>query len=211
MTVPAHHIPGPGRDDGRPGATRGGPAVEAKRRVPAPADLPASPRGPDGLTGLAARDEFRGALEEAARQAGRQGVALSLILLDVDRLKSHNEALGHRGGDDILRSVADLLRSGQASAGLVARCGGGEFAVLLPSSEAAAAVQSAERLRMAIEANPWPRRPVTASFGVATLHPAGPGTAALLDRAGQALAWSKRGGCNRVSHADDVGTQEDPS
>jgi diguanylate cyclase (GGDEF)-like protein len=85
---------------------------------------------------------------------------------------------------------------------LVARLGGEEFAVVLPSSDASTAFQIAERLRGAIEANNWPFRPVTASFGVATQPTGRLQFAALIDRADKALRHSKRRGCNRVSHAD---------
>jgi len=156
----------------------------------------------DGSTGSASNRHLGPALEEAARQAGGQRTPLSLVVLDIDHLKAYNEAFGHRSGDEVLRMVLDLLRANLAAVELVTRLGGEEFAVVLPSSDAPSALQTAERLRRAIEANDWPFRPVTASFGVATQPTGGAEFAALIDRADRALRHSKRRGCNRVSHAD---------
>jgi diguanylate cyclase (GGDEF)-like protein len=154
----------------------------------------------DGLTGLKNSRAFREALTSAGSFASRMDHPLSLILLDVDHFKSYNDTFGHLAGDDVLRTVGTLLRGQLRLHDLAARYGGEEFAVLLPATDDAAAQIVAERLREAIASHPWPLRPITASFGVATLavgDPASPPD--LVAWADRALYASKRAGRNRVT------------
>jgi diguanylate cyclase (GGDEF)-like protein len=87
---------------------------------------------------------------------------------------------------------------------LVARYGGEEFVMLLPATEFVGARLVCERMRMMIERHCWACRPITASFGVATLGVAAHGPAQLIDEADQALYHSKRRGRNRVTHYQDL-------
>ena len=91
---------------------------------------------------------------------------------------------------------------------VVARYGGEEFAVLLPGTGRDGAVAMAERVRRSLEARQWNLRPITASFGVATLRHCEveeTATAAnLVEAADLAMYHSKRHGRNRVTHAEDV-------
>ena len=171
----------------------------------------------DGLTGLKNHSAFRREMERMAERAVHNHSPLSIILLDVDHFKQYNDTYGHPAGDAVLKQVARLLQGGARPKDVAARYGGEEFIVLLPDTDAGAAGQVAEGLRHALAAYAWPDRPVTASFGVASLAPdvsewAATGEASgssdiskLIDRADRALYHSKRQGRNRVSHAD---TQE---
>ena len=152
----------------------------------------------DGLTGLRNHRAFKERLDEEVARSGRNGQPLSLIILDVDEFKSYNDAFGHPEGDEALRRVAGVLAAVARTTDLVARYGGEEFAVLLPEADVQAAVQVAERLRAAIEAAPWPKRAITASFGVAALR-ADDEPKTLIASADAALYESKRAGRNRVS------------
>lgn len=177
----------------------------------------------DGLTGLKNHSAFRRELEQMAERAVHTHSPLSIILLDVDHFKQYNDTYGHPGGDEVLKQVARLLQDGSRAADVAARYGGEEFIVLLPETDAAAAGKVAEGLRHALAAYAWPARPVTASFGVASLAPhtseraeAGrlsglsglPDISELIDRADRALYHSKRQGRNRVSHAEQQEEQE---
>lgn len=110
----------------------------------------------DPLTGLLNRRAF---LRHAIGRAGEQ----SLILADIDHFKAVNEALGHDGGDEVLRRIARALRAAAPPGALIARVGGEEFALLGPPplpSEAVLARVRAERM-------PFDRR-VTISLGICT-------------------------------------------
>ena len=157
----------------------------------------------DGLTGLKNHRIFHEKLLEEVRRSARYGEPLSLLMLDVDRFKAYNEAFGRPAGDAILRKIADVLLTTARTTDLVARCGGEEFAVILPATAGEPARTAAERFRTAIATVPWPKWPVTASFGVATLTQATQDAKSLIAQADAALYKSKRIGRNCVTHALD--------
>ncbi len=71
---------------------------------------------------------------------------LSVVMLDIDHFKSYNDEFGHPAGDQAISALATILRENLREYDLVARYGGEEFALLLPSTDARAAVILAERL-----------------------------------------------------------------
>ena len=158
----------------------------------------------DHLTGAWSRRAFFGRADRAHADAVRAGGPLSLLIFDVDHFKAINDTHGHAVGDRVL---ADLVaRTGAVPRGdACARLGGEEFAVLLPHTDAAAAVQLADELRRTLE-----RAAVagaggaavryTVSVGVASLED-GESLTSLLQRADAALYAAKRGGRNRVVDA----------
>jgi diguanylate cyclase (GGDEF)-like protein len=133
-----------------------------------------------------------------------------VVACDVDHFKAYNDAYGHPAGDACLRAVADVLRQAAAAhAGIAARLGGEEFALLLPGRDAARAHALAEAMRRAMEGLAIPHRGapdggvVTVSFGVAaTTVDASPGPQALLAEADRALYQAKGRGRNCVVVAD---------
>lgn len=158
----------------------------------------------DGLTRLKNHRAFKEKLDEELERTTRYGQPLSLLLLDVDSFKQYNDSFGHPAGDDVLIELAHLLGENSRSADYAARYGGEEFAVLLPNTDKQWSLIMAERLRTAIENEPWPHRPVTASFGAATFEesiPQNDAGAALIKAADKALYHSKRSGRNRVTHS----------
>ena len=158
----------------------------------------------DGLTGIKNHRYFRDSLDVAMALAIRHSIPLSVIMLDIDHFKSVNDAHGHAVGDDVLRTVARILRDNTRDHDEVARYGGEEFAILLPMTGADAASAIGERLRESIAGHPWPLTPVTASLGVATFSGNTPPRASsLLEQADRALYQSKQRGRNRVSHHDE--------
>ncbi len=165
----------------------------------------------DALTGIANRRRFEETLAREWRRATRDGLSLSLVMIDIDYFKDFNDALGHQVGDQCLRRVAGEIREALTRPGdLVARYGGEEFAAVLPStpSRGAAAVAEVLRLRVESMATRHPRAPsgiVTISLGVAT---ASPGDASspesLVAMADEALYRAKRAGKNRVEVAEGI-------
>ena len=165
----------------------------------------------DALTGLANRRRFDEALEQEWARALRAQTPLALVLLDVDVFKHFNDHYGHLAGDACLQALALALAQtgGRREGDVVARFGGEEFVVLLPSTGPSAAEEVAHRIRQAIaalalphEGAPWGI--VTVSFGVASLVPRrDQAPAELVRRADRALYRAKQGGRNRIELAPE--------
>lgn len=164
----------------------------------------------DGLTGIANRRHFDMAMEKELRRAKRSGIALSILMIDIDFFKSYNDHYGHQKGDETLIKVAGTLAGTLLRPlDLVARYGGEEFAVILPEMDAAGAARIAEALRQKISLLSIPHaaacwgQHVTVSIGVATKAPQQSAEVAeLIGAADRALYGAKRSGRNRVMAQD---------
>ena len=148
----------------------------------------------DGLTGLLNRRALDDEMARRHAEFRREGRPFSLVILDVDHFKKFNDVYGHQAGDEVLRSLGDVLRENARGADLVARYGGEEFAVVLPNTSVDEALATADRMRRTIDSMIIHFRNtklhVTASFGVAEMQ-RGCGTATLIERADDALYSSK--------------------
>ncbi len=160
----------------------------------------------DGLTGLRNRRSFEEYLDVAFAGAKRYGDPLSVLLLDVDKFKSINDGLGHAIGDEVLRNVAEVIRSSVRECDFAGRFGGEEFILVLQKTGYAGAVVLAERIRAAVEASKWIDQSVTVSIGVAALTADLTDKEELVRRADQAMYKAKRLGRNRV-----VANQQTPT
>lgn len=100
----------------------------------------------DPLTGLPNRREFEKRIEQAIATLGAGGPAFSLLFIDLDRFKEVNDTSGHLAGDELLRQVAQLMKSRLREVDLLARVGGDEFCVLLHDCDFDAAQQVANDL-----------------------------------------------------------------
>ena len=165
----------------------------------------------DELTGLKNRRHFLGSFQAAFASAQAEGRSLSLVMLDVDHFKAFNDHLGHQAGDDLLQMMATVLREHVRPSDLIARYGGEEFMILLPDTDAATGCAVAERLRAVVADHPWPIRPVTASFGVATSQPGLTCAAELIAAADIALYRSKAAGRDQVTHGQETPLQPAPN
>jgi diguanylate cyclase (GGDEF)-like protein len=158
----------------------------------------------DELTDLANRRRFMEVLQQEVARASRFGTSLALLLFDLDNFKQINDRCGHQTGDEVLRAVAAMLRARVRETDLPARFGGEEFAVVLAGTDLDGARAVAEKLRHDLSQEvlvPLPDWPVTASFGVAVLHP-GESAELLIGAADRALYRAKAEGRNRVCAAD---------
>ena len=153
----------------------------------------------DELTGVSNRRAFNIALRREMARAFRYGAPLSLVMLDVDKFKSYNDTFGHQAGDEVLRMVGAILPKHLEEMAVAARYGGEEFALILPDTTQEAAGDIAERVRQLLQHASWPKRAVTASFGVATTSGELQTEAALIEAADAALYASKEAGRNRVT------------
>jgi diguanylate cyclase (GGDEF)-like protein/PAS domain S-box-containing protein len=155
----------------------------------------------DPLTGAWNRRHFEREIAAAVARAQRQDCPLSVVMLDVDRFKQVNDRYGHPAGDRVLVAITKALQDGVREGDVVSRWGGEEFAVLLPQTDAAAALDTAQRLRLAVATlDVSGVGPVTASFGVAEWRPSET-TQACIHRADLALYAAKNAGRNRVEQA----------
>ena len=107
----------------------------------------------------------RGRARELQR-AGRTGVPLALVLLDLDDLKAVNDTQGHQAGDERLQALADAIRATGRGVDVAYRVGGDEFAVILPDARSWGALEFAQRLRAATQAGTHGAGPFTATAGI---------------------------------------------
>jgi diguanylate cyclase (GGDEF)-like protein len=114
----------------------------------------------DPLTGLANRRGLETAFAREGARAARAGTAFGLIVLDLDRFKQLNDALGHKAGDAALIEVADMLRAHARAGDTPARTGGDEFALLVSDIGADGLADVDRRLTQAVAAHTvaadWP-------------------------------------------------------
>lgn len=165
--------------------------------------------GKDGLTEIDNRRSFDEMLEKEWRRSGRNGLPLSLAMIDVDFFKPFNDNYGHAHGDQALRTVANVLTwQLHRPADMAARYGGEEFVFLFPDTDAEGAKALAEKTRsaMAALALPHAHSPVaphlTLSIGGATMIGSDGSPLALVEAADRLLYQAKAQGRNRVIWRD---------
>ena len=165
----------------------------------------------DHLTGLTSRGAFVERADAPFQYCRRNGLPVSVAVLDLDHFKQVNDTRGHAVGDMALKHAARLIQSSLRKSDLCCRWGGEEFVILLPDTALEDAAGVAEKLRLAIVANPVTLEggslPMTASFGVAEGDRS---LEALIDRADSALYRAKNEGRNRVA-VDEAAADLDPS
>jgi two-component system cell cycle response regulator len=157
----------------------------------------------DPLTGCMNRRALVEQLQTELDRAHRYGLALSVLMIDLDHFKQVNDTRGHLTGDDVLQQVAGLLREQMRAVDVVARYGGEEFVILLPETALPGAMALAERIREDVAAYDFAPQDnalsLTASVGVATVTgDEQVSSDDVLARADAALYRSKRDGRNLV-------------
>jgi diguanylate cyclase (GGDEF)-like protein len=160
----------------------------------------------DDVTGLYNRRFFSARLEEEVSRHQHLNKPASLVLLDLDDLKSVNDDLGYATGDVILRGVAQILLTHTRCINVLCRYGGDRFAVLLVETSKAGARLYADRIRYVLSSSEFAHgRLVTASFGVASApEDVAPTAENLLLAADGALSAAKLSGKNRIAVHKDI-------
>jgi diguanylate cyclase (GGDEF)-like protein len=148
----------------------------------------------DELTGLPNRTLFRDRIEQAILAAGREPGTATVMLLDIDRFKEINDALGHETGDQLLRDFAERIQQALRVNETLARLGGDEFGILLPTGSPEEATAVAVRVHEALTASFALRGlslEVATSIGIATHPEHGDDADALLQHADVAMYLAK--------------------
>ncbi len=152
----------------------------------------------DELTGLVNRHLFLDRLEHRLHHAKREQDRFALLFMDLDGFKEVNDTLGHDAGDDLLRQVADRLRSCVRQSDTVARIGGDEFTVIVTRlHEPEAATRVAEKILTALD-HPFTVKDknisTSASIGIAAFPYDGDAAATLMRHADRAMYAVKQRG-----------------
>ena len=161
----------------------------------------------DGLTGLLNRRAFFERTETARALSIRLQKPVALMMLDIDHFKRLNDRFGHATGDEALIVFAHTVRGVLREQDVMGRLGGEEFALAMPGTDLAGALQAAERLRSKVSGAPvltdGNAYIMTVSIGVVVIDPNEPINSALA-RADRALYSAKSNGRNRVESGEAI-------
>jgi len=156
----------------------------------------------DEMTGLLNKRSFSPMLHKATDFAVQYQQPLSAMMIDADNLKQVNDTYGHKAGDKLILTIANTIKDCLRTSDIICRYGGDEFVVLLPQLPADRAVETAERLRSAIENTSFDvdgkKITTTVSIGIATYPDEVLIAEELLEKADLTLYESKKAGRNTV-------------
>lgn len=158
----------------------------------------------DGLTGLYNHRHFHERLTLESERSLRNGLPLSLLMIDVDHFKNYNDHHGHPAGDEVLRQLSHLMTDGRRANDFCARYGGEEFAIVLVDTPKLTAAKVAERMRERVSEHPFefgsdqPGGGLSISVGVATFPDDAADAEGLVRAADSALYAAKHAGRNCV-------------
>jgi diguanylate cyclase (GGDEF)-like protein len=164
----------------------------------------------DGLTGLYNYRHFQERYREEVNLCRRYHHPLAMMLIDLDGFKQVNDTYGHLEGDYLLVQLADVLRNTLRNTELIARYGGDEFVVLMPSTNLQGGIAAANRVLQAVRETQFldtvgtPRFSITLSIGVAAYPDSTQNPVELLEKADEALETAKRSGRNRVVASENI-------
>lgn len=155
----------------------------------------------DSLTGLLNHTMSKQRVDALVKAAFADGTPLCVGMIDIDHFKKVNDTYGHPMGDQVIRSMAWLLKQRLRKTDAVGRYGGEEFLVILPQADAERARHLLDRIRVDFSEfrHPAPEGSFACSFscGIAQLQP-GLNAQSLVKRADEALYQAKREGRNRI-------------
>lgn len=162
----------------------------------------------DAVTDLPNRNLFNDRLAQALTRSARDGRAVGLMFLDLDRFKAVNDTLGHQAGDALLKQVADRLTTCLRKTDTVARLGGDEFTVIIEGFKELDQLQRVAEKILAVLSAPFRLNDaevsISASIGIATSPSDGASGPELIRRADSAMYRAKKVGCTFVYASDEL-------
>lgn len=162
----------------------------------------------DGLTELYNHRYFQDTLRKQIDSSKRYEQKFSLIILDIDFFKKFNDQYGHQTGDEVLRTVSNILKKNTRTTDYVCRYGGEEMSIILPQTSKTEALINAQRICDAVANTPLKisnnkEVNITISLGVSTFPENGESPQKLIEYADQALYNAKENGRNQVGKGND--------
>lgn len=164
----------------------------------------------DSLTRVLNHGHFIKSLREKAEECALNNHPLSLIMLDIDYFKEYNDTYGHQVGDEILVRLCNFIRENIKIEDVVGRWGGEEFAVVLPNTDSAQAMQVAERIQKSMERFKLQTQRMgsitapTVSQGIAIFPHETNDVSKLIDLADSRLYTAKERGRNQIESAPSL-------
>ena len=157
----------------------------------------------DSLTGLFNRQAFDETLEREINRARRHGLDLSILFFDLDDFKNINDSFGHQAGDEVLKTVAQVMLDEKRSEDIAARFGGEEMIMILPETDKFSALVLGERIRQKVEKAVFrfkgKKACITVSGGLASFPLNAVRSKELIKCADSALYRAKGSGKNNIS------------
>jgi diguanylate cyclase (GGDEF)-like protein len=155
----------------------------------------------DSLTGLSNHRSLMKRLNDEEARFAKDKRTFSVLVGDVDHFKQYNDTFGHPAGDEVLKTIADIMRDSTRKVDCCARYGGEEFVIVLPDTSATEALEVAEHIRARVAAKKFSGRKMTLSIGVAAFPEDADDAEAIIAVADEALYQAKREGRDRTCRA----------
>ncbi len=159
----------------------------------------------DGLTGLYNQTHFFQMLEDHIKKAKRYKEVFSVLLFDIDNFKNYNDNNGHINGSLVIKRIGSIVTDTFRTFDISSRYGGDEYVIFLPNTDKIGAFLAGDRLRERVEKSKFPgmeKQPkgrVTISMGIASFPEDAITRENLLNKADEALYYSKENGKNKVT------------
>jgi diguanylate cyclase (GGDEF)-like protein len=155
----------------------------------------------DSLTGLSNHRSLMKRLDDEVARFKKGKHGFSVLVGDVDHFKQYNDAFGHPAGDEVLQTIAEIMRDSTRKNDCCARYGGEEFVIVLPDTAITDALDTAEHIRARVAAKKFNGKKMTLSIGVASFPEDADDAEAIIAVADEALYQAKREGRDRTVRA----------